>query len=187
MSTGSKIENLDQLSQVERLGAKHRVEEFASGNNSLDFWLRKYALTNQSLANSPQTYVVHRGGRVVGYYSLVYGEVSLEHCPPRIKESMPSRYPVPVIKLARLAVDKKEQGSGLGTALMKDVFLRTIAAAEIAGLRALVVDALNERAKRFYCEKFAFDESPIGPLQLFLRIDDVRVAIEASAIGRTGQ
>jgi predicted N-acetyltransferase YhbS len=178
MSMHSNIENPSELSQVEKLAVDHNVEKFACGSYTLDYWLRKHALANQSLANSPQTYVVHRGGKVVGYYSLVYGEVSLQECPPRVRESMPSRYPVPVIKMARLAVDRKEQGSGLGTALMKDAFLRIISAAEIAGLRAVVVDALDEKAKRFYREKFGFDESPIGPLQLFLRIDDVRAAMK---------
>ncbi|MGA9355650.1 MAG: GNAT family N-acetyltransferase, partial [Terriglobales bacterium] len=174
------------FSGVEKLSAAHEVGAFNCGSHTLDLWLRKYALANQSAANSPQTYVVHRQGVVVGYYSLIYGEVSLEQCPPRIREAMPSRYPVPVIKMARLAVDKRAQGRGLGIALMKDIFLRSIAAAEIAGLRAIVVDALDEQAKRFYCEKFGFDESPIGPLQLFLRIDDVKAALEASAKGSPG-
>jgi predicted N-acetyltransferase YhbS len=181
MTTTSKIDNSGKFSGVEKLSPVHDVGAFNCGSHTLDLWLRKYALSNQSTANSPQTYVVHREGIVVGYYSLVYGEVSLEQCPPRIRDSMPSRYPVPVIKMARLAVDKREQGHGLGIALMKDMFLRSIAAAEIAGLRAIVVDALDEQAKRFYCEKFGFDESPMGPMQLFLRIDDVRAAVEASA------
>jgi len=181
MTTTTKIENSGRLSGVEKLTAAHDAGAFTCGSHTLDLWLRKYALANQSTVNSPQTYVVHRQGIVVGYYSLVYGEVSLEQCPPRIRDAMPSRYPVPVIKMTRLAVDKQEQGHGLGIALMKDMFLRSIAAAEIAGLRAIVVDALDEQAKRFYREKFGFDESPIGPLQLFLRIDDVKAAVEASA------
>src|ERR1700730_210307 len=100
MNTTCTIQNSDDLSGVEKLTAHHDVGAFTCGSHTLDFWLRKYALANQSAANSPQTYVVHRRGIVVGYYSLVYGEVSLEDCPPRIKESMPSRYPVPVIKMA---------------------------------------------------------------------------------------
>jgi GNAT superfamily N-acetyltransferase len=180
MTTTSRIENSGNFSGVEKLTAAHDVGAFNCGSHTLDLWLRKYALANQSTVNSPQTYVVHRRGIVVGYYSLVYGEVSLEQCPPRIRDAMPSRYPVPVIKMARLAVDKTEQGHGLGKALMKGMFLRSIAAAEIAGLRAIVVDALDQEAKRFYCERFAFDESPIGALQLFLRIDDVRAVAEAS-------
>ncbi len=180
MNSFGQMENPCTLSRVEKLISEHNVDEFTSGTNSLDHWLRRHAFKNQNVANSPQTYVVHRANKVVGYYSLVYGEVSLEQCPPRIRESMPSHYPVPVMRLARLAIDKREQGSGLGRALMKDALLRTVVAADIAGLRALVVDAIDEKAKQFYM-KFGFDGSPIGPLQLFLRIDDVRAAIDAGA------
>lgn len=170
-----------ELSGVEKLTAEHDLHAFRCGRHTLDYWLRKHALANQEATNSPQTYVVHRSRRVVGYYSLVYGEVSLEACPPRVSHAMQPHFPVPVIKIARLAIDRTEQRGGLGTALMKDAFLRIVAAAEIAGLRAVVVDALDEAAKRFYQDKFGFDESPIGSLQLFLRIDDVRAVVGPSA------
>ena len=136
MNTREQTAAPGELSPVEKLTPEHNVKEFRSGSHALDYWMRKYALKNQSLSNSPQTYVVHRVGRVVAYYSLVYGEVSLEACPPNIRDSMPSSYPVPVIKMARLAVDQRDHGNGIGSALMKDAFGRIVAAAAIAGLRA---------------------------------------------------
>jgi GNAT superfamily N-acetyltransferase len=163
------------LSGVEKLAAHHFVKNFKSTEHSLNHWLRRYALANQ-LADSAQTYVVHRGGAVVGYYSLVYGDFALETCPGPVQNGMPPNYPVPVIKIARLAVDRAEAGRGLGRALMKDAFVRILAAAEIGGLRAVAVNALHEDAKRYYVRNFGFEESPTDPLLLFLRIADLRLA-----------
>jgi len=145
----------------------HDRNSFDCGVPSLNDYLKKYALQNQK-KHVARTYVVTRGNRIVGYYSLAYGSVSLEEAPQSVKSGLP-RHPVPVILLARLAVDSTEQGSGLGAALLKDALIRTIQAADIAGLRAILVHAKDDSAKRFY-EKFGFEPSPIDTYHLFLRL-----------------
>ena len=127
------------------------------------------------------TYVVNIGKHVVGYYALTVGEVSLEKCPPHVAAGMPSAFPVPVMKLAWLGVDEKYQGRGLAKALMKDAFLRTLQVAELAGVRAIVVDAIDANAKALYEKKFGFELSPVGGNQLFLRLDDIRASTNEDA------
>lgn len=154
--------------------AYHR-SSFDCGVPALNDYLKKYALQNQK-KDTARTYVATRGNRIVGYYSLAYGSVSLEEVPQSVKAGLP-RHPVPVILLARLAVDSTEQGGGLGTALLKDALLRTIQAAEIAGLRAMLVHAKDDSAKRFY-EKFGFEPSPIDAYHLFLRLSDILSSLQ---------
>jgi GNAT superfamily N-acetyltransferase len=136
----------------------------------LNEYLKKYALQNQK-KHAARTYVATRGNRIVGYYSLAYGSVSLEEATQTVKAGLP-RHPIPVILLARLAVDSTEQGHGLGAGLLKDALLRTVQAAEIAGLRAMLVHAKDDSAKRFY-EKFGFQPSPIDEYHVFLRLSDI--------------
>ena len=113
-----------------------------------------------------------RGRRIVGYYTLVYGSVEWEDAPPKVVKGL-GRYPVPVLLLARLAVDLTEKGHGLGKGLLKDSLLRAINASEIAGLRAVVVQAKDDNAKAFY-EHFGFTASPTNPYRLFLSLADVK-------------
>jgi GNAT superfamily N-acetyltransferase len=163
------------LSQVEKLNGNHRVKTFKSGKHSLDLFLKRYALKNQE-ADSSQTYVVHRNGSVVGYFSLTVGSVDRHDCTPGITADMPPGYPIPVILLARLAVDRAEQGRGLGSALLKDAFYRIASAAEVVGARAVLVHAIDAPAGAFY-EHFNFEEFPAGSLHLMLSLKDVRAAI----------
>ena len=169
------------FSPIERLTPEHELYQFSSGNHRVDYWLRRHALPNQAKLNSPVTYVVHIGRRVMGYYALTVGEVALEKCPPHIAAGMPSAFPVPVMKLVWLGVDEKYQGKGLAKALMKDAFLRTLQVAELAGIRAIVVDAIDDKAKALYEKKFGFESSPIRENQLFLRLDDIRASINAGS------
>ena len=148
----------------------HDRNSFDCGVSPLNDYLKKYALQNQR-KDAARTYVATRGNRIVGYYSLAYGSVSLEEAPQSVKAGL-ARHPIPVILLARLAVDSTEQGSGLGAALLKDALRRTIQAAEIAGLRAVLVHAKDDSAKRFY-EKFGFESSPIDAYHLFLKLSDI--------------
>ena len=152
------------------LAKDHDRNSFDCGVPALNEYLKKYALQNQK-KYAARTYVATRGNRIVGYYSLAYGSVSLEEAPQSVKSGLP-RHPVPVILLARLAVDSTEQGGGLGAALLKDALLRTIQAAEIAGLRAMLVHAKDDSAKRFY-EKFGFVPSPVDAYHLFLSLSDI--------------
>ncbi|MBZ5723412.1 MAG: GNAT family N-acetyltransferase [Acidobacteriia bacterium] len=164
-----------RLSPVEKLNSNHRVKAFKSGKHSLDLFLKRHAFKNQE-AGSSQTYIVQRNGSVAGYYSLTVGSVDRHHCPPGITAGMPPDYPVPVILLARLAVDRREQGHGLGSALLKDAFYRIASAAEIVGARAVLVHAIDAQARAFY-EHFNFEEFPSGTLHLMLSLKDVRAAI----------
>ena len=152
------------------LTKNHDRNSFDCGVPALNDYLKKYALQNQK-KHAARTYVATRDNRIVGYYSLAYGSVSLEEAPQSVKSGLP-RHPIPVILLARLAVDSTEQRSGLGAALLKDALLRTIQAAEIAGLRAVLVHAKDDSAKRFY-EKFGFEPSPVDDFHLFLRVADI--------------
>ena len=153
----------------------HDRKTFDCGVPALYDYLKKYALQNQK-KHAARTYVATRGDRIVAYYSLAYGSVSLEEAPQSVKSGLP-RHPIPVILLARLAVDSTEQGSGLGAALLKDALLRTIQAAEIAGLRAMLVHAKDDSAKRFY-EKFGFEPSPIDDYHLFLKLSDILASLK---------
>jgi len=134
----------------------------------------RHALLSQQ-ANASQTYVAVSGNRVVGYYTLVFGQVSRDTAPPRIAKGLP-RYPVPVMVLARLAVDSEWQRRGIGSGMLKDAVVRTLSAAEIAGLRALVVHAQEEAARAFY-ERFDFVPSPSDPLHLFVLVKDLKRAV----------
>ena len=160
------------ISPVEKLSRRHDVSRFKCGENSLDHFLSRYALKNSS-DDLAQTYVVHREKMVLGYYTLVYGNISLEEAAKPIIEGITSRYPVPVMLLARWAVDKKEQGKGVGKALLKDAFLRTLQAAEIAGLRAMLVDAINDRMAQYY-QNLGFSECPKNLRKLMMPIVTLR-------------
>jgi GNAT superfamily N-acetyltransferase len=164
------------LSKVERISESHDVSRFdCGGHESLNEWLKRFALTNER-NESARTYVVHRNGLVVGYYSISAGSVSVEEAPARISKGL-ARHPIPVILLARLAVDKDERGAGLGKALLQDALRRIAQAADIVGARAVLVHAIDEQARKFY-EHFDFEPSPVHDLQLMLLMKDLRKALE---------
>jgi GNAT superfamily N-acetyltransferase len=157
--------------QIAKLQRSHALDQFDCGVASLNNFLKQYALSNQS-SGGAQTYVAAIGDAVVGYYSLATGQVTHEEAPPRVAKGMP-RHPIPVMLLARLAIDLSWQGRGLGAALLADAMRRTLQAADIAGIRALVVHAKDEKARRFY-QHFDFDESPKDPLHLSILIKEIR-------------
>jgi GNAT superfamily N-acetyltransferase len=165
------------LSKVETLSAEHDVSRFDCGTHeSLNDWLKRFALLNQK-NESVRTYVVHRNRSVIGHYSISAGSVFAEEAPARISRGL-ARHPIPVILLARLAIDKDEKGAGLGKALLKDALLRIASAANIVGARAVLVHAIDESAKKFYLH-FNFEPSPIHELQLMLLMKDLRKALES--------
>ena len=157
--------------RIEKLARSHDVDGFVSGSEPLDRFLVRHALLSQQ-ANASQTYVAVSDDQVVGYYTLVFGQVSRDIAPPRIAKGL-QRYPVPIMVLARLAVAGDWQRRGIGSGMLKDAILRTLRAAEIAGLIALVVHAKDEAARTFY-ERFDFVPSPSDPLHLFVLIKDVK-------------
>ena len=161
----------EALSRVHKLSAGDLTDSFDCGQDDLNRFLKRFALANQA-ANAAQTYVACRAARIVGYYSLVVGSVQREDSPSRVVKGM-ARHPIPVMILARLAVDRSDQGSGIGKALLKDALLRTADAADIAGMRAMIVHAKDEDARRWYAQ-FDFEPSPTDPLHLFLLLKDLK-------------
>ena len=159
----------------ELLTIEHDASTFACGEPALNRFIKKYALANQENVIS-RTYVTTRDGQIVGYYTLAFGSVSHDEATDKIKADLPL-YPIPVILLARLAVDVKEKGNGLGKGLLRDAMLRTLQAADIAGLRAMLTHAKNNEAKLFY-QKFGFEESATHELHLMLGIKDIRKNLE---------
>jgi GNAT superfamily N-acetyltransferase len=154
------------LTAPEKLTQHHDLVAFDSGETVLDEWLRRRAAQNE-VSGASRTYVVRAGNRVAGFYSLAVGAVTHEQVPGRIKRYMPD--PIPVMILGRLAVDKAFQGKGIGTGLLKDAVLRTMQAGEIAGIRALLVHAISDAAKRFY-EAYGFIASPVDPMTLMITL-----------------
>jgi len=161
---------------VGKLQSTDAVEQFDCGQPGLNKFLQRYALLNQK-ANSAQTYVCRRDGAVVGFYSLAVGSVNPEAAAPRVLKGL-VRHPVPVMLLARLAVDLDHQRQGLGQALLKDALLRTAQAADIAGVRALMVHAKDEVARQWY-ESWEFEPSPTDPFHLFLMLKDLKALLGA--------
>lgn len=147
------------------------MDGFDCGQAALNQFLQRYALVNQK-ANSAQSYVCCQGDVVVGFYSLVVGSVDPQTAPSRVMKGL-ARHPVPVMILARLAVDKEHQRKSLGKALLKDALLRTAQAADIAGIRRLLVHAKDDVARQWY-ESWEFEPSQTDPYHLFLMLKDLK-------------
>ena len=161
--------------RIEKLQRHHPLESFDCGREALNRFLIRYALQNQQ-GGASQTYVALTGEAVVGYYTLVVGQVDYDDAPERLKKGL-ALHPVPIMLLARLAIATSCQGKGLGSGLLKDAMLRTLQAAEIAGIRAFVAHAKDDVAKAFY-ERFDFVPSPSDPYHLFRLMKDVRAALK---------
>lgn len=159
---------------VRKLAATDRTDDFDCGQAPLDVFLRRFALVSQR-AGSAQTYVCCMGDQVVGFYSLAVGSVEPQAAPARVLKGM-ARHPVPVMILARLAVDRAHQRMGLGQALLRDALLRTAQAADIAGIRCLLVHAKDDAARRWYAS-WEFEPSPSDPCHLFLLLKDLKALL----------
>jgi len=159
---------------IEKLRRDHAIDAFDCGQTDLNSWLLKHALPNQG-ANAAQTYVGLIDGVVVGYYSLAVGHAEYADAPERLQKGL-ARHPIPIMLLARLAVHKDWQKKGVGRGLLKDAVLRTLQAADIAGIRALAVHAKDDNARRYY-EQFDFLASPTDPLHLFVLLKDIRKCV----------
>ena len=157
-----------RLSAPQPLAAVHLLDEFSSGEPSLDEWLRRRALANQWSGASRSFVVTDASGRVFGYYAMAAGAVSHAMATSGVRRNMPD--PIPVMVLARLAVDHRAQGIKLGAALLQDAVNRAMVVSQHAGVRALLVHALNDRARQFY-EHYGFRESPQHPMTLMLRLN----------------
>ncbi len=163
----------EEISPPEHLTPEHEVSAFDCGVPELNDWLKKRALANEE-SGASRTYVVCSAGKVVGYYALATGSVALAKAPGRVRRNMPD--PLPVMILARLAVERSWQGRDIGRSLLRDAILRTLQAAEIGGIRAILVHAISGDAKRFY-ERCGFSPSPVDPMTLMVTIADAKKAV----------
>jgi GNAT superfamily N-acetyltransferase len=161
----------------ERLDPKHDLSAFDSGSPELDGWLRRWALRNEAQGGA-RTYVVCQGLQVVAFYCLANGAVMHADASRKVRRNMPD--PIPVMVLGRLAVDRRFQRRGLGEGLLRDAILRTLQAAEIAGIRAILVHAKDEQARRWYDRFGIFLPSPTGRLTLLLPLAEARAAFGAA-------
>jgi predicted N-acetyltransferase YhbS len=161
------------LSPPEPLADHHDFADFHSGEAPLDDWLKRRARANQA-SGASRTYVVCQERRVVGYYALASGVVAVESAPGRFRRNMPN--PIPVVVLARLAVDRDWQGRGMGRGLFRDAARRVAHAADVIGIRGIVVHAISDEAKKFYVA-LGFDASPGDPMMLMVTLSDIRSAL----------
>lgn len=162
-------------SQPEPLRGKHDLGGFCCGQDDLDDWLLRHA-RHAEAAGSARTFVTCDDERVVGYYALTVGQVEPDEATERMLKGQPAKRPVPVLILARLAVDRDHQGAGVGRSLLQDALLRCAGVADEVGVRALAVHA-NEDASPFY-DRFGFESSPTDPLHRILLMKDLRLLLD---------
>jgi predicted N-acetyltransferase YhbS len=161
------------LTEPEPLTAQHDLAAFHSGVEALDSWLRQRALKNQ-ISGASRTFVACENGRPMAYYALASGTVSTVIASGRFRRNMPD--PIPVVVLARLAVDQSLQGKGIGRALVQDAGRRVVHAANSIGIRGMIVHALSQEAKAFY-ERVGFDPSPLESMMLMVTLADLQAAL----------
>jgi len=157
----------------EPLTDRHDCSDFDCGREALDTWLKGRALRNQA-SGASRTFVVCESGRVVAYYALASSAVATELATGRLRRNMPD--PIPVVVLARLAVDRSHQGQGLGRALLHDAGRRVLHAADAIGIRGLLVHALDEDAWAFY-RRLGFDPALLDPMTLMITLADLRASL----------
>jgi GNAT superfamily N-acetyltransferase len=170
-----------KFTRPQALAAHHRFEAFDCGKPTLTEWLRHHARQAQA-SGSARTFVVCDSERVVegvvGYFSLTVGQVDTIEAPERVRRGM-GQYPIPLVILARLAVDLDYQGKGIGFSLLQDAILRTLVIAEQAGIRGLLTHPVDAQAEAFY-RHFGFEPSPLREGQLILLLKDARRYVHAS-------
>jgi GNAT superfamily N-acetyltransferase len=163
------------LSPPEPFTDDHQIDSFDSGEPVLDDWLKRRALANQA-SGASRTYVVCEGKQIVGYYALASGAIAQAGVPGKFRRNMPD--PIPVVVLARLAVDRNHQARGLGRAMFRDAARRVAQAADAIGIRGIVVHAISEEARRFYIA-LGFDPCPAEAMTLVVTLRDLRAALES--------
>ena len=162
------------LAPPEPLADAHVLNDFCSGIDTLDAWLKHRARPNQ-ISGASRSFVIGESRRVVGFYALASGAIAVEESVGRFRRNMPD--PIPVAVLGRLAVDRSQQGRGLGRALFRDCAMRVAQAAEILGIRGIVVHAISEQAATFYMA-LGFDPSPSDPMTLMVALKYIREALK---------
>lgn len=160
------------ISPPDLLRDAHDLEPFQCGTASLDEWLKKRARLNHATGAS-RTYVIAVGPRVIGYYCLASGAIAVTDATGKLRRNMPD--PIPMAVLGRLAIDSDWQGKGIGVALLRSAVSRTVQAADILGIRGLLVHAISDAAKAFY-EHHGFTPSPSNPMTLLLSLKGIGAA-----------
>jgi GNAT superfamily N-acetyltransferase len=158
-----------------RLTESHILAGFDCGYQILNEWLRKRALRNGN-EGACRTFVVCSENIVIGYFGLTVGSVLHSVATGKVRRNMPD--PIPVMTLGRLAVDTRWQGHGIGSGMLREAILKTIEVSEYAGIRALLVHAIDEEAKLFY-EKWNLQPSHLEPLTLMITLQDARKTLMA--------
>jgi GNAT superfamily N-acetyltransferase len=161
-----------KLAAPQPIDESHEVGGFDSGVPALDDWLKRRARANQ--AGASRTYVVCEHRRVVAYYALASGGVDIDAAPGRVRRNMPD--PVPVAVLGRLAIERTHQKHGLGRSLVQDASKRVLQAADIIGIRAVVVHAISAEAKAFYLA-LGFEVPPLQPMTLMATLADLKATL----------
>ena len=152
------------------IAADHELDDFDSGEPSLDEWLKKRALKSHA-SGASRCFVLCNHKQVIGYYSLSAGAISHESAPKSMRRNMPD--PLPVLLLGRLAIDCHYHNQGLGSALLRDAMIRAVTVAGDAGIFAILVHALSEQAKQFYLSR-GFVQSPVQAMTLMMTLETVR-------------
>lgn len=153
---------------------KKLLNNFSCGIKDLDIYLTKYALLNDSIGYG-KTFLLLGNNKIIGYYTLSSSSVKFDEYPNEHNENIP-KYPIPCIRIARLAISKNEQGKGFGKKLLKDAFLKILSIADTIGVRLVVVDA-KESSKSFY-EKYGFNKLKQKEMSYFLMVDTLKLAIK---------
>jgi GNAT superfamily N-acetyltransferase len=169
--------NLHEL-RLERLSAHHELSGFTSGKDDLDAWLSRHALAAQQM-DSARTFLLIRaeaaGNRIAGYFTLTMGSALRADAPAKLVRGLPT-YPIGMVLLARLAVDRSEQGQGIGGLLLTEALRKAITAGEAAAARLMVVDAIDDEAAKFYAHH-GFAAIPGHPLRLYRHMKDIRASL----------
>jgi GNAT superfamily N-acetyltransferase len=161
------------LASPQPLGDHHELESFSCGVPSLDEWLKRRSRANQA-GGASRSYVLSQGNEVIGYYALASGAIALADTIGRFRRNMPD--PIPIAILGRLAVDQRFHGQGFGRALFRDAGLRLLQAAEILGIRGLIVHAISEEARAFYLA-LGLLPSPSDPMMLMVSLAELRASL----------
>ena len=164
------------FTRPEPLARRHWLDGFDCGEPALDEWLKTYARAAHG-SRSARVFVTTDGTTVVGYYALTAAQIAPESATSRIVKGEPSLRPVPAVLLARLAVDRRHLGAGVGRSLLQDAVLRCFQAADAIGVRAILIHAKHEAARAWY-QQYGFESSPTDPLHLMLLLKDLRAFVE---------
>jgi GNAT superfamily N-acetyltransferase len=155
------------LSAPVPLTASHDLADFDCGEPVLNDWLRQRAMKNESRFS--RTYVVCDGNKVVAYFCIAAGSIERAAAPGKVRRNAPDIIPISVI--GRLAVSRDYAGKGLGADILSDALRRIAAASQTIGIAAVLVQAKDEAARRFYMSCAEFIEYPGESRSLFLLVE----------------